>query len=275
MSSDDFEAVRQETDPVTQARHATELITLYQQRSTELARLRRDAINRAVHDQGLTYSAVAAQLGLSKGRVSQIRSSAPPAERGLFGVGPLTLATPVRRMTGRAGGVVAVEDATAVEGMTALLESLGFHVVPYRIPADGVWTPTPDAVAICGPKSSLVTAEAMEADPFLSFAPDESGWWVLRERDGQTFTSPMDQGDPDADIAYVARLPYRGSHLFVIAGVHALGSVGAVDYLTEHARELHAQVGDGPFSLVVSSRFQDGRTTSTETLWGPRAHEST
>jgi len=275
MSSDDFEAVRQETDPVTQARRATELITLYQQRSTELARLRRDAINRAVHDQGLTYSAVAAQLGLSKGRVSQIRSSAPPAERGLFGVGPLTLATPVRSLGDRPGGVVAVEDATAAERMTTLLESLGFHVAPYRIPADGLWTPTPDAVAICGPKSSPVTAEAIEADPHLSFAPDDAGRWLLRERDGQTFTSPMDHGDPDGDIAYVARLPYRGSHLFVIAGVHALGSVGAVDHLTEHARELHAQVGDGTFSLVVSSRFHDGHTTSTETLWGPRTHEST
>lgn len=276
MGSDDFTAVRQETDPVTQAQRATELITLYQQRSTELARLRRDAINRAVETQGLTYSAVAAQLGLSKGRVSQIRSSAAPRERGLFGVGPLTLAVPVRNLGDRPGGVVAVEDATAAERMTAFLETLSFYVTPYRIPANGLWTPPADAVAICGPKSSPITAEAIEADPYLTFSPDETGRWSLRERGGEVFTSPMDaldeDLDPNADIAYVARLPFRGNHLFVIAGIHAQGSVGAVDYLTTHAGTLHEQVGDGPFSMIVRSTFDNGRTTTTEAIWGPRAH---
>lgn len=276
MSDDEFEAVRQETDPVAQAQRATELITLYQQRSTELARVRRDAINRAVETKGLTYSAVATQLGLSKGRVSQIRSSAVPRERGLFGVGPLTLAVPVRTLGDRPGGVVAVEDATAAERMTAFLETLSFHVTQYRIPADGLWTPPADAVAICGPKSSSVTAEAIDSDPYLTFSPDETGRWSLRERDGETFTSPMDARDddldPNADIAYVARLPFRGSHLFVIAGVHAQGSVGAVDYLTAHAGPLYNEVGDRPFSMIVTSTFDNGRTTATEAIWGPRAH---
>jgi len=276
MGTDEFEAVRQETDPVVQAQQATELITLYQQRSTELARLRRDAINRAVETRGLTYSAVAAQLGLSKGRVSQIRSSAAPRERALFGVGPLTLAVPVRNLGGRAGGVVAVEDATAAERMTAYLETLSFHVMQFRIPADGLWTPRADAIAICGPKSSPITAEAIEADPYLTFSPDETGRWSLREREGQSFSSPMDALDedmnPDADIAYVARLPFRGNHLFVIAGVHAQGSVGAVDYLTAQAGPLYNEVGDRPFSMIVTSTFDNGRTTATEAIWGPRAH---
>lgn len=277
MSRDDFEAVRQETDPVMQAQRATELITLYQQRSTELARLRRDAINRAVETRGMTYSALAAQLGLSKGRVSQIRSSAPAPERGLFGVGPLTVAVPVRNLGGRSAGVIALEDSTAAQRLTTFLESLAFHVTQYGIPTDGLWTPPADAVAICGPKSSPITAQAIEADPYLSFAPDQNGQWILREKAGLTFTSPMDaldeDLDPNADIAYVARLPYGDSHLFVIAGVHAQGSIGAVDYLTAHARGVYDMVGEKPFSMIVGSRFTDGQTTTTEAIWGPRVHE--
>lgn len=269
MSEVEFEAVRREGDPVAQARRATELITLYQQRGVELARLRREAINRAVRETGMTYTQVAHELGLSKGRVSQIRSSAPAAERELFGVGPLTLAMPTRLLGGRPQPVVAVEDATAAEHMTALLESLAFVVTPYRIPANGEWEPPADAVAICGPKSSHVTAEAIASDPHLTFEEDAQGRWPLLGPDGTAFTSPMDLGDPDSDYAYVGRLPYRGRSIFVIAGIHAQGSVGAVDYLAQHAAELHQAVGGEHFSMVVSSRFDNGTTTATETVWGP------
>lgn len=70
---DRFDEVQQEQDPVRQARLAGELIEQYRQRSTELARLRREAVNRAVAERGTTYSVVAEELGLTRGRISQIR----------------------------------------------------------------------------------------------------------------------------------------------------------------------------------------------------------
>ena len=49
MTDDDdvVERVRQEPDPIRRARLAGELINTYQQRSVELARLRKEAINAA------------------------------------------------------------------------------------------------------------------------------------------------------------------------------------------------------------------------------------
>ena len=95
-ADDGFETVRRDRDPRRQGRRATELLVVYQQRIIELARLRREAIRRLQDEEGLSYAAVAAELGLSKGRIGQITQSAPPAERGLFGVGPLTIAVPLR-----------------------------------------------------------------------------------------------------------------------------------------------------------------------------------
>lgn len=272
LSDADFDKTREEKDPLVQAQRATELITEYQQRSTELARLRRDAINRAVDETGMSYTEVARKLGLSKGRVSQIRSSAPPTERGLFGVGPLTLAVPLRAGE-RPEGTVSLHDSIAGEGMGQLLTSLGFAVNRFHIPIDGEWEPPADAVAICGPKSSHVTADAIANDPNLDFSPDEEGRWLLRLRGGEAFTSPIDLGDPTQDIAYVARLPLGDRSIFVIAGVHALGSVGAVDYLTQHTRELYDQVGDHHFSMITTGRFDpQANAIETEALWGPKIH---
>ncbi|MFC7660888.1 helix-turn-helix domain-containing protein [Pseudonocardia benzenivorans] len=56
----------------------------------ELARLRRAAIEEARDQLGGSYTEVAKAFGLTKGRITQIRNSAPPAHRAFFGVGPST-----------------------------------------------------------------------------------------------------------------------------------------------------------------------------------------
>ncbi|MCX2733501.1 hypothetical protein OOZ19_24930 [Saccharopolyspora sp. NFXS83] len=71
---DDIEEVRQEHDPVRQATRATELINECRRRVTELAALRRSAIERAHRVNGMTYADVADSLGITKGRIAQIRN---------------------------------------------------------------------------------------------------------------------------------------------------------------------------------------------------------
>ncbi|MGO4957393.1 hypothetical protein ACTQ49_09005 [Luteococcus sp. Sow4_B9] len=273
MQSDPrFEAVRRMTDPLAQARAAGELIGVYQQRSVELSRIRKAAMEAAVDQRGITFTELAKELGLTKGRVSQIRSAAPPRERALFGVGPITLAAPLRAGD-RPEGYISRHDSIAVEKMAQLLTSLSFSVDRYLIPSDGQWIPGPDAVAICGPKSSPVTAEAIANDPWLDFSQDAQGNWLLRHCDGESFTSPFDLGDPSRDLAYVARLPFGEGSIFVIAGVHALGSLGAVEYLQRHAHELYDHVGEQHFSMIVRGAFDtQGNSTETEALWGPAIH---
>lgn len=274
VSEGEFEAVRAEADALTRARRATELIAVYQQRSTELARLRRVAIDQAARDRGMPLSAVAAEIGLSKGRITQIRRSAPPPERAMFGVGPVTVAVPTRLMPGRSLPVISAEDALAAEAVTDLLTSLGFIVDQFRIPPDGRWAPVGDLVVICGPKSSTVTAEALTADPLLDFTQEETGRWIIRERDGDFVYSSGIDDDPatDSDVAYLGRLAYQGGSMLLIAGVHAIGSVGAVHYLARHLPELYAEVEGAWFSCVIGSTFSDATILGSELVCPPRRH---
>lgn len=270
---DEFETVRRDRDPRRQGRRATELLVVYQQRIIELARLRREAIRRLQEDEGLSYAAVAGELGLSKGRVGQITQSAPPPERGLFGVGPLTVAVPLRAGSDRERPVIASEDAIAYERLAAYLRDLNFPVQQQRIPPDGDWRPTGDTVAICGPKSSPVSAAALAADPLLDFRQRDGRWEIADRRNGARWASPLDD-DPASgrDIAYVGRLPVAAGSMLLIAGVHALGSVGAVDYLVRHARTVHREVGDQPFSMVTVSRHDGEQVLESEVLCPPRPH---
>lgn len=72
----EIEDVREESDPVEQARKATELLQLYEIRSAALVALRRRAIARAEVD-GLSRTELAKRLGISKARISQIMDGVP------------------------------------------------------------------------------------------------------------------------------------------------------------------------------------------------------
>lgn len=272
-TDDEFESVRREADPRRQGRRATELLAVYQQRMVELARLRREDMRR-LQLEGLSYAAVATEFGLSKGRIGQITQTAPPAERALFGVGPVTVALPLRPGGERSLPVIASEDALAYDRLAQLLRELLLAVEQLRIPVDGTWTPDGDVVAICGPKSSPVSAAALAADPLLDFREEDRRWLIADRADGTRYRSPLDDGQAGLDIAYLGRLPVAGGgSMLLIAGVHALGSVGAVDYLVGHAAELYRQVGEGMFSMVTASRHDGERVLESEALCPARRHD--
>lgn len=68
----ELEAVRAQTDPLEQARMATELLQAYAQRSLELSRLRRSAVQRVRREKRMPDVQIARALGLTRGRLSQI-----------------------------------------------------------------------------------------------------------------------------------------------------------------------------------------------------------
>lgn len=200
----------------------------------------------------------------------------------LFGPSPVTIALPLRLM-GAGRELLAHEDFEAGERLAAFLRGLGIDVALTKVaPSGEIHLDTEGLVAICGPKSSPIIAEQFGNDPHFSFQPDRHDRWQIIERaTGNEMRSPLDRATPtDQDLAYIGRLPRpTGAGTFLlIAGVHAIGSLGAVHFLTQahNLKEVHRAVADAPFSMVVSCTFHrlPLTITSSEAFTVPRLHHS-
>lgn len=262
-------------DPIEQLRAATAQMAVSQREVTELSRLRKRVIEQ-LRGRGLSYAQIGEAAGLTRGRIHQIRHGGPPVEGAFFGTGPVTIAVPLRQLPGRKLPVISSEDTRAYEILARLLTDLALPVERFSIPANGAWKPpATDVIAICGPKSSPVTAKAIQSDPYLDFTADKKGRWAIRDRaTGEAFESPMDEQGADrwADVAYLGRLTVDGRPVLVVAGVHALGSVGVADYLTHHLAALYAEVGTRNFSMVISSEHDGDTVLGSEAACPPRIH---
>jgi len=272
-SPDDFDAVRRDPDPIRRGRRATALMAVYQQRATELARLRREAIEEAHRTQGLTFTEIAAALGITKGRVTQIRTGAPSRERAFFGVGPVHVGVPLREGTDdRMRSYVDAADLATQADTEALLATLALATEPFTIAPDQDSAPDGDAVVICGPKSAPLGAQLIDTDPRLGMLRADERWWIVDKTTGERYASPF-RDDPGArrDIGYLSRRREGDRVIVHIAGIHSPGSRGFLHYLTGHLAELYQQAGDRSFSLAVRCQLaDDGVTvTSSEILTGP------
>jgi hypothetical protein len=259
MTEFDLEQIKAIADPAARAKAAGELLNAHQAYVTRLASIRREAIAE-LRASGLSYAQVAEALGVSRGRIAQLR--APPLEIELefFGGKIVAITTPLRT-SGLARPVIAHEDFAAATSLARFLETFDIETTMHQVAPTGEVDFSASAlVAICGPKSSPVIRDLIAADPVLDFSPDDHGQWRILERgSGRAFSSPIDENGGDADFAYVARLHRPdGRPFIVIAGIHAIGSLGAVHFLTRTANlhELHRRVGTQPFSMVVSSSFK-------------------
>jgi hypothetical protein len=271
---DEFEMLRREPDPVSRGRRATELLARYQQRSVELARVRRAAIEEARDQLGGSYTEVARAFGLTKGRITQIRNAAPPAHRAFFGVGPLDIALPGRQILARDDLVIAAEDDAVGAHLIAEAERLSFATERRVIDPREEWEPAGDAIVVCGPASAHVGLALMAVDPVIGMSiGDGAQWYLVDKVTGSSYLSPMDDADNPrrADHAYIARHVRDGQVVVHIAGLHALGSIGAAHYLTEYLPDLWSKFGEGSFSMAVTGEFDGLRPTGLSVLIPPRA----
>ena len=271
LTPEEIETLRRDPDPISRGRRATDLLTRYQQQAAELARLRRAAIEEAYRDRGLSYTQIAAAMGITKGRITQIRGRGPAPERAFFGVGPVSVGIPQRHgVTDRTRPLIAAEDAQTADDIERLLSSYAFAVTRYQIEPDTADPPAGDTVVICGPKSAPLGAALLAEDQALTMAEQDGRWWIQRRDSGERYGSPADEQDPaDADVAYVGHHQDADRAVVHIAGVHAIGSLGAVHYLTGHLARLFADAGEGSFSLVVRASYQGLRITGSKLVAGP------
>ncbi|MFI5589819.1 hypothetical protein ACIA5G_32550 [Amycolatopsis sp. NPDC051758] len=219
----------------------------------------------------MSYTEIAAALGITKGRVTQIRSTAPGPERAFFGVGPVAIGVPWRyQTTDRERPLIAAEDAQTGERLERLVESLSLAVTRFQIEPDREALPDGDAIVVCGPKSAPVAANLMERDPVLSMIKDSGRWWIQHEQSGERYSSPADDAPAKStDIAYVARHRVGGRTVVHIAGIHGIGSLGAAHYLTGHLAELFSDTREQECSLIVRSTYDGLTITGSELAAGP------
>jgi hypothetical protein len=267
-------------DPALRAKRASELIIQHQARMTELARIRREAID-DMRDTGMSQAEIAKSLGMTRGRVAQLVSAGPPPERAFFGTDALTVALGTKseapKRSGPAGPTVSQEGFRAYQHLQELCATLSLDAGSEFIPPPGMLRLNRDnLVVICGPRLSPLLAQVLEADPVLSFAEDSDGWHLADKMTGTIYRSPIDDGKP-GDIGYLARLPRpdgKGTFLH-IAGIHAVGSDGVVHYLSEHLADLYSEVRTRRFSMLISCEFDPAtrEVTASERLTRALRHK--
>jgi transcriptional regulator with XRE-family HTH domain len=244
----------------------------------EVSRIRREVIAELLRT-GMTQAQLAAELGMSRGRISQIMSSGPAPERAFFGDDTVTVALGGKLEADKAqpGPVLAQEDFIAFELLRDLLKSLQLDAEHEIVQPPGfIRLNRSNLVVICGPRLSPLLAQILESDPVLGFEQDDAGWHLVDRKTGTVYRSPMDCGEP-GDIGYFGRLPRpdgRGYFTYM-AGIHAPGPTGVIHYLTAHLGELYREVRNRRFSTLIASEFDRStrEVTSSRRLTPVYLHE--
>ena len=264
--------MRGDPDPLRRALRAAELAVTYQQRATELARVRKAAIEEAHREKNLSYTEIAAALGISKGRITQIRGAAPGRERAFFGVGPVHIGVPLRRLTDhRTRTYIDASDSAAQEQAESVLTGLSLAAARFTIESDREEAPAGDSIVICGPRSAPLGAKLLDADPRLGFIRENDRWAIVDRVAGARFWSPrMSEPAENVEYGYAARHRHDDHVIIHVAGITAVGSSGVLHYLGTNLRPLYDGVGDRSFSMVVRCAFaNDTKITSSEVVAGP------
>jgi hypothetical protein len=243
-------------------REATARMSAAQEEVTELALLRRRVIQE-LHDMGMSYAEIAQQVGLTRGRIHQIRHAGPPPEGAFLGLGKVTIATPVTEEAIQGTPVVAAEDVRGAQRLGELARSLGlvpsFESIP---PGGAVDLNRPNLVVVCGPGLSPSVAEVLAQDPNVGFERAGDGIWTLVDRrTGAVHRSGQDETPAGhRDVAYLGRLPRpdgQGS-LLVFSGIHPPGSLGVVEFVCSRIGQLYAEVKTHLFSALVGTDYDAG-----------------
>lgn len=257
---DELQELRDLVDAKTRAKRASELVTRLHEDSAEASRIRREALAELV-SENWTHKDLADLLGMTRARIGQLLSSGPQLERALLGTGALTVAIGGKPEAAKPGGssstMVSEEASRAYDliAETATVYGLGCtrEIVP---PTNGhrLRLNRPNLIAIGSPRILRLMEQVLDADRNLGFGQDQ-GMWHLTEH-GKIHRSPSDAGEP-ADYAYIGRLPRtdgRGTFLY-LAGIHAMGTLGAAIYLTSNVDELYAQVKSRSWSTLIECRY--------------------
>ncbi|WP_027936311.1 hypothetical protein [Amycolatopsis sp. ATCC 39116] len=261
------------TPAEARAKQAIEALALHQEWVNEYSRVRREALGELI-GEGKTPNELAKMLGMTRSRVDQLLTSGPKPERALFGTAALTVAIGGKWETraGGTGGPNVEPSAVLSEQSLAAFNLIAETVSDYGLKASYQVVPPPglvqlnrsNLIVITSPRLLPIVGQVLEADEHLGFAVNGRGWYLVDKTTDTRFRSPIDEGVP-ADYGYIGRLPRpdgKGTFLY-LAGIHAMGTLGAAHYLTSHVHELYQQVKTKRWSALVKCTF-DPETREVE-----------
>ena len=265
--------LREIAEPAERARRASAVIDKLAAASGEASSVRQDALAE-MQASGMTQTEIAKATGMTRARISQIMKAAPPAGQALLAPDPGPLTICVIEEPAPAGSTqpaITRTTMTAVGKLTDLAASYDVRAELETVPVPGlIDLNRPNLAVLIGPRSSPLVAQALTADPAIKWQSDKNGdWYVVDTRTSTEYHSDFD-GHPDAQgkwprtcyahIGRVRRPDGQGGWL-CLAGAHAPGVAGAVEFFTRDITSLWEQAHRSLWSAVAQVTIGErGRT---------------
>jgi hypothetical protein len=245
-------------DDETRAKHASELVVKYTELTNEASRIRKEALLNLV-DSGRSMAELGRLLGVTRSRVGQLLASGPRPERAILGTGAITVAVGGKFEAGKAqpSAVISEEALAAYNLIRDTCQDLKLSAEYEIVPPPGMVRLTRDNLIVIGsPRILPLVGQVLEADEHLAFDSGAQGWFLRDLTTGDVYRSPSDAGE-GCDYAYIGRLPRpdgKGTFLY-LAGIHAMGTLGAAQYLTNNLSELYSSARTGRWSTLIASHY--------------------
>jgi hypothetical protein len=278
MADDQLDELRQIADPIALVKRANELVNHHQEVVAEVSAIRRGALNELV-SRGKTHTEIAGLVGMTRARVGQLLASGPQPERALLGTGTLTIAAggKVEALKANPSTMGSAETYAAYKLLSKTAEDLGLKTEYELVSPPGlVHLNRTNLIVLTSPRLLPLVGQVLEADPNLGFEQGALGWYLVDRITDHKHRSPSDSGEP-ADYAYIGRLPRPDGHgtFLYLAGIHAMGTLGAATYLAAHVEDLYREVKTRRWSALIECRYDPDthEIQSAETITPVYRHE--
>jgi hypothetical protein len=273
------DGLRDIADPAERVRRASAMIDDLAATSGRVSAVRLEALAE-MQASGMAQSEIARATGMTRARISQLMKAAPPAGQALLAPepGPLTICVIEKREAERGRPSITSSTMTAAGKLTDLASSYDIRADIETIPAPGfIDLNRPNLAVLIGPRSSMLVAQAISADPVIKWRPDGHGdWYITDTRTETDYHSEFDSswpGDrtPQTCYAHVGRIrrPDGDGSWLCLAGEHAPGVAGAVELFCRDVTSLWEQAHRSLWSAVAKVTVSETGAIEDASLISP------